>query len=42
MPPGQAERLFDALRNLARRHSLDGMVALRAATWIVTARSARG
>jgi SAM-dependent methyltransferase len=42
MPAGQAERLFDGLRNLARRHSLDGMVALRAATWIVTARSARG
>jgi SAM-dependent methyltransferase len=42
MPPGQAERLFDALRNLARRHSLDGMVALRAATWIVTARKADG
>jgi SAM-dependent methyltransferase len=42
LPAGQAERLFDGLRNLARRHSLDGMVALRAATWIVTARSARG
>ncbi len=42
LPPGQAERLVDGLRNLARRHSLDGMVALRAATWIVTARSARG
>lgn len=42
LPPGQAERLFDGLRNLARRHSLDGMVALRAGTWIVTARSARG
>lgn len=42
LPSAQAERLFDGIRNLARRHSLDGMVALRAATWIVTARSARG
>jgi len=38
MPPDKAERLLDGVRNLARRHSLDGMVALRAATWIVTAR----
>jgi SAM-dependent methyltransferase len=37
MPPEQVERLHDGLRNLARRHELDGMVALRAATWIVTA-----
>jgi SAM-dependent methyltransferase len=42
LPPGQAGRLFDGLRTLARRHVLDGMVALRAATWSVTARSARG
>jgi hypothetical protein len=40
LPPEQRERLFDGLRNLARRHQLDGMVALRAATWIVTARKA--
>jgi SAM-dependent methyltransferase len=38
LPPEKAERLLDGVRNLARRHSLDGMVALRAATWIVTAR----
>lgn len=38
LPPDKAERLFDGVRNLARRHALDGMVALRAATWIVTAR----
>lgn len=37
MPAGQAERLFDDLRNLARRHLVDGIVALRAATWLVTA-----
>ena len=40
LPPEQRERLFDGLRNLARRHQLDGMVALRAATWIVTAHKA--
>jgi SAM-dependent methyltransferase len=40
LPPERAERLFDGIRNLARRHALDGMVALRAATWIVTARKA--
>ncbi len=38
LSPYESERLSDGLRNLARRHSLDGMVALRAATWIVTAR----
>jgi hypothetical protein len=42
MPPEQRERLLDGLRNLARRHELDGLVALRAATWIVTARRAEG
>ena len=42
MPPDEAERLLDGVRNLARRHSLDGMVALRAATWIVTARKGGG
>lgn len=42
LPADKAERLADGLRNLARRHALDGMVTLRAATWIVTARSARG
>lgn len=42
LPPEQAERLFDGVRDLARRHMHDGMVALRAATWIVTARSAKG
>jgi len=41
MPPEQVERLVDGLRNLARRHLLDGMVALRAATWIVTAHSTK-
>ncbi len=40
LPPDKAERLLDGVRNLARRHALDGMVALRAATWIVTARKA--
>lgn len=38
LAPDQRERLFESVRNLARRHALDGMVALRAATWIVTAR----
>ena len=38
LSPYEAERLSDGVRNLARRHSLAGMVALRAATWIVTAR----
>jgi SAM-dependent methyltransferase len=42
LTPDKAARLFDGIRNLARRHSLDGMVALRAATWIVTARKAGG
>jgi SAM-dependent methyltransferase len=42
LPPEEADRLQDAVRNLARRHRLDGMVALRAATWVVTARNARG
>jgi len=40
LPPDKAARLSDGLRNLARRHSLAGMVSLRAATWIVTARKA--
>jgi SAM-dependent methyltransferase len=38
LPSDKAERLFDGVRNLARRHALDGLVALRASTWIVTAR----
>src|SRR6186713_2277081 len=42
LPPDKAERLFDGVRNLARRHSLDGMVALRAGTWIVTAHKGGG
>ena len=42
LPPDKAERLLDGVRNLARRHALDGMVALRAAAWIVTARKAGG
>jgi len=41
LPPDRAERLFDGVRNLARRHTLDGLVALRAAAWVVTARSGR-
>ncbi|HEU4651735.1 MAG TPA: class I SAM-dependent methyltransferase [Croceibacterium sp.] len=40
MPPEQAEPLLDGLRTLARRHVVDRMVALRAATWIVTAHKA--
>lgn len=42
LPPEEAERLQDAVRNLARRQRLDGMVALRAGTWIVTARRREG
>jgi SAM-dependent methyltransferase len=41
LPPNRVERVLDGLRNLARRHEREGIVALRAATWIVTARSAR-
>jgi SAM-dependent methyltransferase len=42
LPPDARERLLEGVRNLARRHALDGMVALRAATWIVSARKAGG
>ena len=38
LQPSEVEHLVESVRNLARRHLLDGMVALRAATWIVTAR----
>ncbi|MGB3167657.1 MAG: methyltransferase domain-containing protein [Alteraurantiacibacter sp.] len=34
------ERLFDRIRRLAERHDHDGIVALPAAAWIVTARRA--
>jgi len=37
MPAARAERLFDDLRAFARRHLIDDLVVLRAATWIVTA-----
>jgi len=40
MPPEAREALFDRIRGVAARHLHHGMVALRAATWIVTARPA--
>lgn len=41
LPLDRADRLFDGVRDLARRRLRDGLVTLRAAAWIVTARSAR-
>lgn len=40
MTPDQRARMLDSVRDLASRHLRDGLVALRAATWIVTARKA--
>jgi SAM-dependent methyltransferase len=38
MAPDARERLIHGIRGVAARHLHDGLVALRAATWIVTAR----
>ena len=38
--PDQRARFLDRLRELARRNVYDGLVSLRAAVWIVTARKA--
>jgi hypothetical protein len=38
--PEQRDRFLERVRELARRNLHEGMVALRAATWIVTARAA--
>jgi len=38
MTPDQRERFLDRVRELARRNLHEGIVSLRAATWIVTAR----
>lgn len=40
MPPDERAALFDGIRRVAARHLHHGVVALRAATWIVTARRA--
>ena len=40
MPTDEREALFDRIRSVAARHLYHGVVALRAATWIVTARRA--
>ena len=37
MEPAARARLIEGMRGVARRHQHDGLVALRAATWIVTA-----
>lgn len=42
MASGDRERLLDGIRQVATRHLHHGVVALRAATWIVTARNATG
>jgi len=41
LPPAERERLLGGMREVARRHVHHGVVALRAATWIVTARAGR-
>ena len=40
LSPDQRDRFFDRIRELARRNLHGNVVALRAATWIVTARKA--
>lgn len=40
LPPDEVVRVLDGVRGVARRHIHGGMVALRAGTWIVTARRA--
>ena len=41
MSTDERERLLERVRQLAERHNHEGLVSLRAAAWIVTARSGR-